>query len=191
VVISGAARAVRHRERIEELEAVALGAAGSVDLDDPRISGVRPLTSTEIECLFVLDALTSNEAFLKDLALVELTGPGADLSWRDVAKFLIKFINPGHPLAHPDTPRPKTEAAWHEAVEGLLQAAFGDPGAAKGSITGLFDSLDIPRRQQKALELAAADSLEVMEKTTPTVQRADALVTSAIKQLRDLAGDSE
>ena len=55
----------------------------------------------------------------------------------------------------------------------------------------MVDILDISRHQQKAVELAAADSLQVMEKITPVLQRADALVTSAIKQLRDLAGDTE
>jgi hypothetical protein len=166
-LMTGAAWGMERRRRIERYEAVLLGAAGNVDLADRRITAVRPLTSKEIQCLFVLDALTSDKVLLRDVALVELTGLGSDLLWHDIANFLIKLIKPDHPLANPETPRPKTEAAWRGVVEGLLQEAFVYPVAAKRFVTGLFDILQVPERQQRAAELAAADSLKVMERTTP------------------------
>ena len=100
----------------------------------------------------------------RDVPLVELTGLSSDLLWDDIANFLIKLIKPDHPLASPETRRPRTEAGWRKIVLGLLQGAFGYPVAAKLFGGGLFDILQVPQHQQKATKRAVANSLKVTDR---------------------------
>jgi hypothetical protein len=43
--------------------------------------------------------------------------------------------------------------------------------------------LDVPLRQEKAVDMAVAEALSTMERTTRLAQRADAMVTSAFNQV--------
>ena len=109
--------------------------------------------------------------------------PCSDLEWADIVNFLVKLLDPDHPLANPEVPRPSRDAEWHEVAEAILQANFSCPMAARSFVDHVFEILYVPERQDQATHVAANAALAAMEKTTRLRLQAVSMVTHQLSQL--------